>query len=104
VSDYQSYIQSFININDSEIHEIVEKELNNGKLWPKPLIQFNPAFATYGEVTELVAEGLLNEQLADVFRDDKSGLPYKLYKHQVDAIRLGNDAKDFVITKQPPPI
>ncbi len=98
VGDYQSYIQSFININDSEIREIVEKELDKGKLWPKPLIQFNPAFAAYGEVTELVAQGLLNEQLVNVFRDDKSGSPYKLYKHQVDAIQLGNNGKDFIVT------
>ena len=98
VSDYQSYIQSFININDPEIREIVEKELKKGKLWPEPLIQFNPAFATYGEVTQLVDQGILNEQLANVFRDEKSGSPYKLYKHQVDAIQLGIDGRDFIVT------
>ena len=50
------------------------------------------------QVTELVSQGLLAERLADVFRDDKSGSPYKLYKHQVDAIRLGTDKKDFIVT------
>jgi superfamily II DNA/RNA helicase len=98
VDDYRSYIQSFINIQDSEILDTVEKELNKGKLWPEPLIQFNPAFETYGDVTDFVAQGLLNEQLVNVFRDDKSGSTYRLYKHQVDAIRLGNDGKDFIVT------
>jgi superfamily II DNA/RNA helicase len=98
VDDYKSYIQSFINISDPEIREVVEKELTKGKLWPEPLIQFNPAFETYGDVAELVTQGLLDKHLSDVFRDDKSGTPYKLYQHQVDAIRLGSNEKDFVVT------
>ena len=98
VDDYKSYIQGFININDPEIRSVVEKELNKGKLWPEPLIQFNPAFETYGDVTELISTGLLDKQLSDVFRDDKSGTPHKLYKHQVDAIRLGAEGKDFIVT------
>ncbi len=36
--------------------------------------------------------------MSDIFRDDKSGAPYKLYKHQVDAIRLGTDGRDFIVT------
>ncbi len=54
VDDYRSYIQIFININDPEIREVVENDLSQGKLWPEPLIQFNPAFETYGEVPELI--------------------------------------------------
>ena len=80
VDDYKSYIQSFININDPDIREVVENELKKGKLWPEPLIQFNPAFETYGEITEVVTEGLLAGELSNVFRDEKSGSPYKLYK------------------------
>ena len=38
MDDYKSYIQSFININDPEIREVVENELSKGKLWPEPLI------------------------------------------------------------------
>ena len=32
VDDYKSYIQSFININDPDISEVVENELKKGKL------------------------------------------------------------------------
>ena len=46
VDDFKSYIQSFININDPDIREVVENELKKGKLWPEPLIRFNPAFET----------------------------------------------------------
>ena len=98
VNDYQSYIQSFININDPEIRDVVEGELKKGKLWPEPLIQFNPAFEAYGEITDLVSKKKLAEQLANIFRDEKTGVPHKLYKHQVDAIKLGTEGKDFIVT------
>ena len=45
VDDYATYIQSFLNIADPAIRAVVETELNQGKLWPEPLLQFNPSFA-----------------------------------------------------------
>lgn len=44
VADYENYIASFLNISDPVIRQHVEKNLKDGKLWPEPLIQFNPAF------------------------------------------------------------
>ena len=48
VSDYASYIRSFINIADADIRHVVEDELSRGKLWPQPLLQFNPAYELSG--------------------------------------------------------
>ena len=42
VADYTQYIRSFINISDSEIASTVEASLSEGRLWPQPLLQFNP--------------------------------------------------------------
>jgi hypothetical protein len=39
---YQDYIKSFIDIHDFDIRGKVEEALKTGKLWPDPLIQFNP--------------------------------------------------------------
>jgi len=44
VEDYATYIRSFLKIADSAIRDKVEDELNQGKLWPEPLLQFNPSF------------------------------------------------------------
>ena len=44
VGDYASYIRSFINIADPTIRETVDVALAEGKLWPEPLLQFNPAY------------------------------------------------------------
>ena len=92
MQDYRSYIESFINIKDKDISEAVEKDIASGKLWPDPLIQFNPAYETYGKIDELIDDGTLHEGIKDVFTG------YNLYRHQVEAIRLGATKKDFIVT------
>ncbi len=46
LESYRSYIKSFINIKDDAISQFVEKNIDEGKLWPEPLVQFNPTFET----------------------------------------------------------
>lgn len=92
VDDYATYIRSFLNIADPEIRTVVEGELGKGKLWPEPLLQFNPSFELAGSVADLARAGNLHADMADIFRG------YSLYKHQVDAIRLGTVGKDFIVT------
>lgn len=92
LSDYKSYIQSFIHIKDTRIRQEVEQQLETGKLWPEPLIQFNPFFDQSGSVEELVPKMGLHKGLTAAF----SG--YKLFRHQVEAITLGKGGRDFVVT------
>ncbi|NHQ82926.1 DEAD/DEAH box helicase [Chromobacterium vaccinii] len=92
ISDYKSYIRSFLNIADPAIRSNVESDLSEGKLWPEPLLQFNPTFEMYGNLDDLVADGTLHDDLRDIFKG------YRLYKHQVDAIRLGTQGQDFIVT------
>ena len=60
VGDYKSYIESFIDISDPMIAGVVARELEGGKLWPAPLLQFNPAYERKGSVQELVNGGDLH--------------------------------------------
>ena len=93
VTDYQSYIQSFLQIKDDSIRETVERELKNGKLWPDPLIQFNPSFQQHeGGFPSLIAQGVLHQEMEKIFAG------YHLYQHQAEAIQLGVKRKDFVVT------
>ena len=98
VDDYRSYIESFINIRDEQIREEVERALSDGRLWPEPLIQFNPAFKTVSSIAKPIEEGWLAPELEDVFWDVRSGEPYRLYEHQRQALQLGADSRDFVVT------
>jgi len=92
IGDYASYIRSFISIADPEIHQVVDQALSKGKLWPAPLLQFNPSFEMFGSLDTLVTTGTLHADIRDIFKG------YKLYHHQVEAIRLGTAGKDFIVT------
>ncbi len=92
VEDYATYIRSFLKIADPEIRAVVEDELKQGKLWPEPLLQFNPAFEHGDSLDKLVAAGTLHPDIRDIFKG------YSLYRHQVDAIKRGTAGKDFIVT------
>jgi ATP-dependent helicase YprA (DUF1998 family) len=92
MGDYASYIRSFVSISDEEMRKRVEQHLNDGHLWPEPLLTFNPSFAKVGRIEELVAAGVLAAPLGDAFRG------YELFEHQLEAIQLGAAGNDFVVT------
>lgn len=89
---YQDYIRSFIDIHDDDIRQNVEAALQTRKLWPEPLIQFNPSFERNGSVDALVADGTLHPQVGEVFKG------FSLYSHQIEAMRLGAQPRSFVVT------
>jgi ATP-dependent helicase YprA (DUF1998 family) len=91
VDDYANYISSFLNIADPDIRDHLETKLKQGKLWPEPLLQFNPSFEMAGSVKELTETGKTHVELAGIFNG------YSLYHHQLQAIQLGAQNKDFVV-------
>ncbi len=50
IADYRAYIESFANIRDEELRAVVEESLSEGRLWPEPLIQFNPSYRITGDL------------------------------------------------------
>lgn len=44
IGDFSSYIDGFISIKDERIRKVVDDCLEDGTLWPDPLIQLNPSF------------------------------------------------------------
>jgi len=71
VEDYGSYVRSFIRIKDTRIEEEVKESLDEGLLWPDPLIQLNPSFETGDRIDDLVDEGILHEECDTIFRAGK---------------------------------
>ncbi len=67
VDDYAQYIRSFINISDPQIAKEVEVSLSKGRLWPQPLLHFNPAYEQAGTVKEATASGLLHDDARHIF-------------------------------------
>ena len=94
INNYKSYIQSFLNIKDPEILNFVDTKINEKKLWPEPLVQFNPTFEKGNSLAKLVHDGKLHKELDAIFNG------YNLYKHQEEAILLGADTqkREFIVT------
>ena len=58
-NSYKNYIGSFVSIKDERIKQRVSEAIQNEKLWPKALVQFNPNFA----------QGLGVSQFGTIFQD-----------------------------------
>lgn len=92
ISDYESFITSFVNIRNDKIRKHVEDEIESKKLWPEPLIQFNPSYVKGQSFEELSNSKIINPALPLIFKG------YKPFKHQIDAIKIALSGKDFVVT------
>jgi ATP-dependent helicase YprA (DUF1998 family)/very-short-patch-repair endonuclease len=102
ISDYSSYVKSFITIRDPRIRAFVDEQLAAGVLWPDPLIQLNPAFESGDSIDTLVSAGVLHSECARVFRwkrhPDDPGQTIDLHRHQSDAIRVARGGHNYVLT------
>jgi ATP-dependent helicase YprA (DUF1998 family)/very-short-patch-repair endonuclease len=102
VDDYASYVESFLQIRDPAINSYVEQQLDQGVLWPDPLIQLNPLFAQGASIDDLVAQGVLHQECARIFRkksqDDPVGRSLRLHRHQEEAIRVARGGRSYVLT------
>ncbi len=98
LADYGDFVKSFVNIADGRLRAFVDQMLEQEqKLWPEPLVQLSPAYRREGTVEELAKEGLLHEETARIFRR-ADGRSFRLFRHQVEAIRLAAEGKSFVVT------
>jgi len=102
VGDYGSYVHSFIRIKDSRIEEVVEQSLDDGLLWPDPLIQLNPSFQAGDTTDGLVEEGIIHPECGRIFRAGKDrgndGVALRLHRHQEQAVRTARAGHNYVLT------
>ncbi len=102
ISDYSSFIKGYLNIKNQRIKELVEREMEDGLLWPDPLIQISPFFEKGKSIDEFIDERILHPKCRDIFRrresDDDPGILMKLYKHQSEAIEKAYKNQNYVLT------
>jgi hypothetical protein len=67
------------------------------RLWPDPLVQLSPSYAMGATVDELAQQGLITRETAEIFRS-ADGKPFRLYRHQEEAIRRALPGESFVVT------
>ena len=103
VEDYARYTRSFIKIADPRVDAKVAGALDDGVLWPDPLLQLNPTFEPGGTIDDLVNDGTLHRECAKIFRFEKTdtdlrGKPLFLHAHQTEAIRKSKEGKSYILT------
>jgi ATP-dependent helicase YprA (DUF1998 family) len=102
IDDYSRYIGSFIQIRSPRISKLVRDSIQEGLLWPEPLIQLNPAFEPGEWIDELVKQEVLHQECSRVFRiksvEDGYGKPLRLHRHQAEAVRAAKTGESYVLT------
>ena len=102
IRDYAAYVNSFITIRDPRLESYVNENNKEETLWPRPLVQMNPAFEKGEPISGLVEQGVLHHECERIFRVktdiDTIGKPLNLHKHQVEAIFAARDARNYVLT------
>ena len=102
VDDYAGYTRAFIRVREPKLSEFVDRQLDEGVLWPEPLIQLNPAFEPGESIDELVARHELHPECSGIFRrkprPDSPGDPLRLHRHQSDAIRVARTGLPYALT------
>src|SRR6266496_2840041 len=96
IGDYSRFARSFTKIRATDIREKVDSLYGRRMFWPAPLISINPHFERGESLENLVAEGVLDPQTAEVFRID--GKPIVLHRHQSQAVAKANARQSFVVT------
>lgn len=96
VSDYQRFARSFTRIRAADIREQIDAIYASGRFWPDPLISINPHYERGKNVQELVSDGTLHPQTANVFRIN--GQPITLHRHQTQSVSKANGRQSFVVT------
>ncbi|HOW85620.1 MAG TPA: DEAD/DEAH box helicase [Candidatus Aminicenantes bacterium] len=98
ISDYQEYIRSYLNIADGRIREFLDRSLiEEQKLWPEFLLQLSPSYERPETVDDLAGRGVILRETAGLFRTPE-GKPFRLYRHQVEAIEKAARKESFVVT------
>ncbi len=92
VSNYREYLSSFLSIADERIKSEVANSFESNGFIPEPLIQFNPSFQKGESLQDLVNSGEINQNVLTAFGG------YNLYRHQIEALKLGISGKGFVVT------
>ena len=97
IEDYREFTGSFVDIHDKAIREHVNERMAQGYQWPDPWLSLNPSFASGGTISELVGQGLLQDEAKDIFRLE-NGQQLRLHRHQKEAIEAARTGKSYVLT------
>ncbi len=99
LEDYRSFVHAFVRVADERMSRFVDEVLlEHDHFWPEPLLQLSPAYRVEADVDELARSGLLHPETAQVFRRAEDDSPYRLFAHQVTALRAAAEGRSYIVT------
>ncbi len=102
IVEYEKFARSFVDIRANDISHKVDTAYASGRYWPAPLVQLNPNFESGGYIDDLVANNILEQECAKIFRikseADTFGKRLLLHRHQAQAIEIANRSESYVLT------
>ena len=72
VAEYERFTRFFVRIRAEDIKAHVDQEYADGRFWPPPMVQLNPAFVPGGGIDALIGEDLLHRECGRIFRFGKT--------------------------------
>lgn len=98
IERYESFARSFSEIHAPEIRAQVDAAYNEQRFWPEPLITINPHFEAGHSVDQLVAQGVLDPALSQIFAAGPDRAPITLHRHQERAVAKAHNGESFIVT------
>jgi len=100
IREFQSFSKSFTKITARDIAAFVQQKYEEGIYWPEAMIQINPNYKKGKTVQELVSEGILHPECAQIFRIGKpsESRDLRLFLHQEQAIAIASTGESYVLT------
>lgn len=101
IEEYARFSRSFTRIDATDIAAEVEREYQDGRYWPEPLVQINPNYRRESTVAELVSEGVLHPGCETIFKAGKPGeepSSIRLFTHQLQSVTQVHQGRSFVVT------
>lgn len=81
--DFIRYLLTAYPLRDANLRHEFETQLNQrGNIWQSPYLEGSQPYQPDKSVTELIQEGLLHPEMANLFEPER-----KLYQHQAEAVR-----------------
>lgn len=98
VGRYEKFARSFTTIRAEDIRSQVDRIYDSGKFWPEPLIGVNPHYKDGRSLSALVAQGVVDPDLAKVFAVGPDRTPIGLRLHQDEALMKALQGLNYIVT------
>ncbi|PZU14668.1 MAG: DEAD/DEAH box helicase [Citromicrobium sp.] len=98
IGKYEEFARSFTEIRADDLRHSVDAIYEDGRFWPEPLIGLNPQYARGMSIDKIVADGLVDPALADIFAFGQPRQPIELFLHQQRALAKAAQGRNFIVT------